>query len=123
MKKLVKLKFNMNVLCIMNNHLNKRLMENQLEKSSLKEQLKEEINKWQTKMDEAKLQLHLGGKEVKDKIDPFVKELEQKYAHAKKKLEEIDDASENAWDDIQQGFQSSFKAMSEAFNKAKQHFK
>lgn len=38
------------------------------------------------KMDEAKLQLHLGGKEVKDKTDPYVKDLEQKYARAKKKM-------------------------------------
>ena len=98
-------------------------MENQTEKSKLKEQLKEEITKWQTKMDEAKLQLHLGAKEAQDKIDPIVRELELKYQQALKKWEEIDDASEDAWDDIKEGLQSSFKSMSEAFNKAKKHFK
>jgi hypothetical protein len=98
-------------------------MENQTEKGKLKEQLKEEIARWQTKMDETKLQLHLGAKEAQDKIDPYVKELELKYEQAMKKWEEIDEASENAWEDIQEGLQSSFKSMSEAFNKAKQHFK
>jgi hypothetical protein len=97
-------------------------MENQTEKSKIKEQLKEEIAKWQSKMDEAKLQLHLGAKEAQDKIDPLVKELEQKFAQAKKKWEEIDDASEDAWNDIHEGFKSSFKSMSKAFNKAKKHF-
>jgi hypothetical protein len=42
---------------------------------------------------------------------------------ARKKWEEIDDASEDAWDDIKEGLQSSFKSMSEAFAKAKKHFK
>ena len=98
-------------------------MENQTEKSKIKEELKEEIAKWQTKMDEAKLQLHLGAKEAQDKIDPYIEELELKFEQAKKKMEEIDDAAEDAWDDIQEGFKSSFKSMSEAFSKAKQHFK
>jgi len=98
-------------------------MENSTEKNKVKEQLKEEISKWQTKIDEAKLQVHLGAKEAQDKIDPYIEELELKYEQAKKKWEEIDDASENAWEDIKEGFQASFKSMSEAFNKAKEHYK
>lgn len=67
--------------------------------------------------------MHLGAKEAQDKMDPYMNELELKVAQAKKKWEEIDDASENAWEDIKIGFHASFKSMSEAFNKAKEHYK
>lgn len=98
-------------------------MENRLEKSKIIKQLDQEINKWEAKLDEVKLQLHLGAKDAKDKIDPYVKEMEQKIDEAKNKWNEIADASENAWDEIHDGLKGSFKSMSVAFDKAKKHFK
>jgi len=97
-------------------------MENQSEKAKLSESMKVEIDRWQTKLDEAKLQLHLGAKEAQDKIDPHIKGLEQQLEEAKKKWKQFDQAADKAWDDIEEGFKSSFTAMQEAFNKAKKHF-
>ena len=97
-------------------------MGNQEKKQTLEEQLKEEMAKWQTKMDEAKVQLHLGAKEAQDEIQPYVDKLEQEFNQAKEKWQELENAAESAWEDIHRGLKLSFKAMENSFEKAQQHF-
>jgi predicted nucleic acid-binding Zn-ribbon protein len=96
-------------------------MDNQ-EKKTVKDHLEDEMVKWQTQIDEARLQLHLGAMETKEKLQPHIDELEKKLDDAKKQMEEFDDASEKAWKDIKRGLDSSFKAMQRSFDKAKKHF-
>jgi hypothetical protein len=89
----------------------------------LADQLKEEMAKWQTKIDEAKLQLHLGAREAQDKIEPHVEKLERELNRAKDKWQQIEGDTERAWQDIDQGLKASFSVMEEAFDKAQRHFK
>jgi NAD-specific glutamate dehydrogenase len=93
-----------------------------MSKQTLKEQLDEELGKWQTKIDEAKVQMHLGAKEAEDKIQPYVDQLEQELSRAKAQWNKFESSSESAWNEIERGVNISVKAMKQAFEKAEQHF-
>ena len=60
-------------------------MSEQAKKQTIKEQLEKELEKWQTKMDEAKVQMHLGIKDAEDKIKPHVEQLDKELNEAKVK--------------------------------------
>lgn len=88
----------------------------------LKVQLEKELAKWQTRIDEARVQANLGSKEAEDKLRPHLEKLENELADAKIKWAKLDEASENSWSDIKQGLDVSVDAMKEAFSKARKHF-
>lgn len=88
----------------------------------LKTQLEAELASWQTKIDEARVQLELGGKEAEDRIRPYVKKLENEMGEAKEKWAQLEEASEHSWEDIKSGLDLSLDAMKEAFSSAKKHF-
>ena len=94
----------------------------QAQRQTLTEQLKGEMAKWQTKMDEAKVQLHLGAKEAQDKIQPHIDKLEKELSQAEKQWEELETVAEGAWQEIHRGLRLSLKSMQQAFEKAEQHF-
>ncbi|MBX9894471.1 MULTISPECIES: hypothetical protein [unclassified Nitrosomonas] len=89
---------------------------------SIPEKLQEELTNLQSVVDEVKLQMHLGTKELQDKLQPHLEELEQELSQAKEKWEAFENSSEGAWEDIQTGLRKSFKSMEQAFERAKQHF-
>lgn len=97
-------------------------MSEQAKKQTIKEQLEKELETWQTKMDEAKVQMHLGLKDAEDKIKPHVEKLDQELNEAKVKLEEFDKRSDDAWGDVKAGVDSSIEAMKMAFESAEKHF-
>ncbi len=88
----------------------------------LKAQLDAELASWQTKIDEARVQLELGSKEAEDKIRPYIKQLENEMGEAKEKWVQLEEASEHSWEDIKSGLDLSMDAMKEAFSSAKKHF-
>ena len=90
--------------------------------NELKAQLEAELASWQTKIDEARVQLDLGSKEVEDKLKPYVKQLENEMGEAKEKWAQLEKASEHSWEDIKSGLDLSMDAMKEAFSSAKKHF-
>lgn len=97
-------------------------MSEQPDKQTIKEQLGKELDKWQTKMDEAKVQMHLGVKEVQDKIKPYVEKLDQELYEAKGKLDELGKSSEDAWVEVKEGVEGSIDIMKMAFESAQEHF-
>lgn len=90
--------------------------------NEMKAQLKAEMAKWQTKLDEARVQANLGSKEAEEKIQPYLDQLENEMHKAKEKWTELEGASENSWQEIKVGLDSSVDAMKEAFSNAKKHF-
>ena len=50
------------------------------EKKTIEQQLEEEMKKWQTKIDEVKVQLNLAAMDAKDKAQPHIDQLEQEMA-------------------------------------------
>ena len=92
------------------------------DKQSIKDQLEKELSKWQTKMDEAKVQMHVGVKDAEDQIKPHVERLDQEMTQAKIKLEELGKSSEGAWEDLKTGVEGSIDIMKVAFESAQEHF-
>ena len=90
--------------------------------NEMKAELEQELAKWQTKIDEARVQLKLGGMEAEQKIQPWLDQLENEMSKAKEKWAELEDASENSWEDIKVGLDSSVDSMKEAFANARKHF-
>ena len=90
--------------------------------NEMKAQVKKEMAKWQTKIDEARVQANLGSKEAEDKIQPYLDQLENEMYKAKEKWAELEGASENSWADIKGGLDSSVDSMKEALANAKKHF-
>ena len=97
-------------------------MSDQEKSSTTKEQLKAELAKWQTKIDEAKLQMHLGAKDAQGKLGPHVEQLEKEMDQAKRQLADLENKSGAALEDLKHGFKLSTKSMQKAFEKAQQHF-
>lgn len=89
---------------------------------TIKLQLEEELARWQTKIDEARVQLNLGSKDAEDKLRPYIRQLENEMSQAKEKWAQLEDASEHSWEDIKQGLDSSVDAMKDAFAQVKEHF-
>jgi len=98
------------------------MTDKQTEKSKLKIQLEEELATWQTRIGEARLQIHLGSRDAQDTMQSHLQELEREFQKAKEQWGQLESASENAWNDISHGLKLSFDSMKDAFAKAKQHF-
>lgn len=92
------------------------------EKQTAAEQLKAEMDKWQTKLDEARVQLDLAAKDGRDMLQPHVDKLQKEWNEANEKLGELQNASGDAWQDIHHGLKISMKAMQQAFSKAEKNF-
>ena len=97
-------------------------MNEQSAREKLKSQLEQELAHWQTKIDEARVQMHLGARDVQDRIHPYVEELELELDKVRGQWNRLESASEGAWDDISHGLDISVKAMKQAFDRAKAHF-
>lgn len=69
---------------------------------------------------EAKAQ-HAKG-EVKKKFEDKLKTLYERSEKMSQKLDQIDNASEEAWKDIKAGVENAWEALNEAIKKARSHF-
>ena len=97
-------------------------MEEKKDKQAAAEQLKVEMDKWQTKLEEAKVQLDLAAKDGRDMLQPHVDKLQKEWDEANSRMKELQAASGDAWQDIHHGLKISMKAMQLAFSKAERHF-
>ena len=88
----------------------------------VKSRLEAELASWQTRIDEARVQLELGSKDAEEKIRPYISQLENEMGQAKDKWAQLEEASEHSWEDIKSGLDLSMDAMKEAFSSAKKHF-
>jgi len=84
--------------------------------------LKPEIDQWQSRIDAAKLQMHLGAKEAREKLRPHVERLEQDLGRAKASWAQLEESSENARKDTLHGLKISLLALGRSYDKAKQYF-
>ena len=92
------------------------------EQQQLTSGLKSEIDQWQARIDAAKLQMHLGAREARDKLRPHIERLEQDLGRVKASWAQLEESSENAWKDTQHGLRISLLALRRSYDKAKQQF-
>ena len=74
-----------------------------------------ERNKLEAKTQQAKV-------EVKEKFEEKLKTLQDRREQMRQKLDQIDNAGEEAWRDIKEGVDSAWQSLNEAIKKARSHF-
>ena len=89
---------------------------------TLGQQLDEAVAMWETKIDEARVQMDLGSKDAMDKMQPHLDQLEEGLNQAKEQWQNFANSSEGAWENIQEGMSDSLKSMQEAITKATENF-
>lgn len=82
-----------------------------------------ELAKWRLKIEIAKHQLEDTSANTHEKLKFQLDKLERKYDETFEEFKEFEEASSDAWDDINDGLKSSFKTMKQAYKKAEKHFK
>ena len=85
-------------------------------------ELKPEIDQWQTKIDAAKLQMHLGTKEARAKLRPHIERLEHDLGRVNIAWVQLEESSDAAWKDIHHGLKILLLVIRRSFAKAEQHF-
>jgi hypothetical protein len=86
------------------------------------ERLDAQITEWQNKLEEARVQANLAGREARDAIRANIETMERELARTRAEWKRLEDASEGAMGDIERGFNESVEAMRKAFASATQHF-
>ena len=74
-----------------------------------------ERNKLEAKAQHAKI-------EAKKKFEEKLKTLQERQEKMRRKLDQIDNAGEEAWRDIKKGVDSAWQSLNEAIKKARSHF-
>lgn len=82
-----------------------------------------ELAKWSLKIEIAKHQLEDTSANTHEKLEFQLEKLERKYNETFEDFKKFEEASSDAWEDINDGLKSSFKTMKESYKKAEKHFK
>ncbi|MCG2590549.1 hypothetical protein [Rhodohalobacter sulfatireducens] len=91
-------------------------------KEAYKEKIRAQLDEWKAEAD--KLRARIKQKQAEGKIDSqkYLDELKVKQSKARAKLEELEDAGEDAWEDIKKGLEKATADLKETYSKAKRKF-
>jgi hypothetical protein len=79
-------------------------------------------NKWNIERNKLEAKAQHAKIEVKKKFEEKLKNLQERREKMRKKLDQIDNASEEAWSDIKEGVDSAWQSLNETIKKARSHF-
>ncbi len=95
-------------------------------KDSYLKKMKEKFDdlnyKWNIERNKLEAKAQLAKVEVKKKYEEKLKTLQQKSEKMSQKLDQIDNASGDAWKDIRKGVDDAWQSLNEAIKKARSHF-
>jgi len=92
------------------------------DKKSYLEMLADQLREWDTEIDELKVKAHLAKADAKDELQKQIEELRAKKEAAQGKLKQLQDAGDEAWDDIKDGVEKSWTELKGAFRSAMSKF-
>lgn len=92
------------------------------DKKSYLEMLADQLRVWDTEIDELKVKAHLAKADAKDEFAKQIEELRVKKEAAQSKLQQLQEAGDEAWDDIKAGVEKSWTEMKGAFRSALSKF-
>lgn len=93
------------------------------DKKSFLQKLAVQLQEWDTEIDELKVKAHLAKADAKDELLKQIEELRVKRDTAQTKLKQMQEVSDEAWDDIRTGLEKSWTELSGAFRSAMAKFK
>ena len=95
-------------------------------KDSYLKKMKEKFDdlnyKWNIERNKLEARKQKAKTEVKEKFEEKLKTLRERREQMRQKLDQIDNASEEAWRDIKEGVDSAWQSLNEAIKKARSHF-
>lgn len=95
-------------------------------KDSYLKKMKEMFNdlnyKWSLERNKLEAKAQHAKVEVKKKFDEKLKTLQENREKMSQKLDQIDNASEEAWKDLKKGVDNAWKSLNESIKKARSHF-
>ena len=89
----------------------------------LKKQYDDLNYRWSRERDKFEADLQHTGADVRKEYEAKREEYRKSRSQLKEKIVELDVASDNAWEDLKDGAEKSWSALSQAFDKAAAHFK
>ncbi|KDR95841.1 hypothetical protein SAMN02745945_01886 [Peptoclostridium litorale DSM 5388] len=92
-------------------------------KDELVHEIKAQIDEWSAEIEILEKQIEKAKPDIKVKQEEQLSLLRNKYYEAKQKLLDVQSSSEEAWDDIKEGIEDSWKSIQSAFSKALLRFK
>lgn len=95
-------------------------------KDSYLQKMKEKFDdlnyKWNIERNKLEAKTQQAKAEVKEKFEEKLKTLQDRREQMRQKLDQIDNAGEEAWRDIKEGVDSAWQSLNEAIKKARSHF-
>lgn len=83
----------------------------------------DELNyKWSLERNKLEAKAQHAKAEVKKKFEEKLKTLHEQREKMSQRLDQIDNASEEAWKDIKEGADSAWKSLNDAIKRARSHF-
>lgn len=92
-------------------------------KDELVNEIKAQIDKWSIEIERLEKKIEKAKPDIKVEQEEQLSLLRNKYYDAKQKLLDVQNSSEEAWDDIKEGIEDSWKSIQSAFSKALSRFK
>ena len=92
-------------------------------KEAYKQKIDAELELAQAKIDELKAQAKISSADARIKYAKHVVEIEQRVGATKARLKELGEASEEAWEQLKDGVESAWGALSAAIRNAAAKFK
>ena len=87
------------------------------------EQFKQKLDEWDSEIDELEAKAQRASADIKFEIEDQLSALRVKRDHARLKISEIKDASEEAWVDLKAGADDAWGNLKHALEKAWSHYK
>ena len=91
--------------------------------AQLKKQYDELNYRWSRERDKFEAGLQHESADVRKEYEAKREEYRKFRKDLEEKITDLDVASDNAWEDLKEGAENSWKAMTKAFDKATSHFK
>jgi len=88
-------------------------------KSAYVEKLKARIAEWDAEIDRLQAKAAEASADARIRFDHAIDDLKRHRTAAATKAKEVHEASDDAWDDLKDGFEAAMKNLSDAFKTAK----
>jgi predicted nucleic acid-binding Zn-ribbon protein len=92
------------------------------DKDAYVQKLHQKLDEWNAEIDKLKAKADRAEAESRVKYLKKIEDLEEKHITAEKKLAELREAGEGAWQDLKSGLQNAWDAMEEALTSARSRF-
>lgn len=92
-------------------------------KQAYEQKLEAKLNEWKAEIDKLKAKADGAEADSRLRYEKEIDDLKKRQAEARKKLEELRKASDDAWEDMKAGIDSAWSSLGDAIGKATSRFK